>query len=342
MEFCLVTGATGALGPVLIEELLAHGYPVRALGRASSAVDVFPSSVDIHAGDLGDREAIRRAVAGVETVFHLAAKLHIPNPTEQMRAEYQRVNVEGTRVLVEEAQAAGVRRLVFFSTVSVYGPTGRETEGERGRVGERVDEGAVPGPDTVYAETKRRAEEIVLAARNRDGEPLGVVLRMAAVYGPRMKGNYVSLARALAKGRFLPVGNGSNLRTLVYDRDAVRAAILAAGHPAAAGRVYNVSDGNVHSLSEIVAAICEALGKRPPGLSVPLPAARAAAAVVDTAMSLAGRPRRLVAAVDKLVESVAVSSERIQRELGFRPEYDLRRGWRETVTAWKANKADHG
>ena len=242
------------------------------------------------------------------------------------------VSVEGTRVLVEEALAAGVRRLVYFSTVSVYGPTGREP----------VDETASPHPDTTYPETKLRAEEIVLSSRKPDsGDPIGVVLRMAAVYGPRMKGNYATLVEALERGRFLPVGNGSNLRTLVYDRDAVRAAILAAEHPAAAGRVYNVSDGDVHSLNDIVAAICEALGRRPPGLAVPLPAARGAAMLGDAAMAVAGRPRRLVAAVDKLVESVAVSSDRIQRELGFRPEYDLRRGWRETVAAWQKGQINH-
>ena len=217
-------------------------------------------------------------------------------------------------------------------------------DGDRGteRRGEWANEDTVPHPDMIYAETKLRAEEIVLGAENRDGEPLGVVLRMAAVYGPRMKGNYATLARALAKGRFLMVGRGDNVRTLVYDRDAVRAAVLAAQHPLAAGRVYNVSDGTVHSLSEIVAAICEALGRRPPGLAVPLPAARAVAVLADSTMVLAGRPRRFVAAVDKVVESVAVSSDRIQRELGFRPEYDLRHGWQQTVTAWKANKADHG
>jgi UDP-glucose 4-epimerase len=277
-------------------------------------------------GDVADPAALSAAVAGVELVFHLAAKLHMANPTPEMRAEYERVNVGGTRAVVEAAQAAGVRRLVFFSTISVYGPTGPEAP----------DEDSPLHPDTIYAETKLRAEEIALAARvGGSGEPLAVVLRMAAVYGPRMKGNYATLVDALRKGRFVPVGNGGNLRTLIYYRDAVEAAILAGLHPAAGGRIYNVSDGTVHSLREILDAICRALGRPGPRLFIPIPLARLAAATADRAMLLGRRRARFLSAVDKLTESVAVRGDRIQRELGFRPAYDLQRGWRETVNAMK-------
>jgi len=326
---CLVTGATGAVGPGLVGELLGQGYRVRTLARRPVPSLSVDGLVDALWGDLGDRELVARAVSGTDIVFHLAAKLHIPNPSPEMRAEYERVNVEGTRALVEAARAAGVKRLVLFSTVSVYGPTGPEP----------VDETAPPNPDTIYGETKLRAEQVALSATEASsGSPMSVVLRMAAIYGPRMKGNYVSLANALAAGRFVPVGNGANLRTLIHERDAVAAAILAAQHPLAAGRVYNVSDGAIHSLSEIMAAICGALGRRPPRLYVPLSAARLAAAMLDTAMAATGRPRRLLSAVDKFVESVAVRADRIQRELGFRPEYDLQRGWRETLAAMAAER----
>ncbi len=319
----LVTGPSGAVGPVLVNALLREGHRVRVLSRHDAPRDVFQSPIEAIVGDVAGPHSVERAIAGTTTVFHLAAKLHVPNPPEHMRAEYERVNVDGTGVLVEAARAAGVHRLIFFSTVSVYGPTGLVP----------VDETATPHPDTVYAETKLRAEQIVLAAKNVDGEPLGVVLRMAAVYGPRMKGNYLALVNSLAKRRFLPVGNGSNLRTLVYDRDAVRAAILAALHPGAAGRIYNVSDGTVHCLRDIIGAICAALGRRPPRLFVPLHATRLAAALADRVIPITGRSARLLPAVDKFVESAAVRADRIQHELGFRPEYDLKRGWQETVAA---------
>ncbi len=114
-------------------------------------------------------------------------------------------------------------------------------------------------PDTFYAQTKLAAEKIVLNARGADGQPLGTVLRLCAVYGSRIKGNYERLTHALVRHRFIPIGSGLNRRTLVYDKDVGRAAVLAVSHPAAAGphtnpvgvgagRVFNVTDGTFHTL----------------------------------------------------------------------------------------------
>jgi UDP-glucose 4-epimerase len=125
-------------------------------------------------------------------------------------------------------------------------------------------------PDTFYAKTKRAAEQIVLNARDPNGQPLGTVLRLGAVYGSRIKGNYEQLTHALARNRFIPIGDGLNRRTLVYDKDVGRAAALAVFHPAAAGRIFNVTDGKFHTLNEIIESICSALGRKPPWLSLPL------------------------------------------------------------------------
>ena len=250
-ELCLVTGAAGAVGPALVAGILVRGPSVRVLARRPLPEELRDPRVEEMQGDIADRAAVTSATEGISTVFHLAAKLHAENSTADMRAEYERVNVEGTHVVVEAARAAGVRRLVFFSTTSVNGPTGPEP----------VNDDYSLTPETIYADTKLRAEKIAVSAQNYYGEPLSAVLRMAAVYGPRMKGNYVTLANALAKGRFLLVGSGNNLRTIVYDADAVEAAILASRAPIA-GCMYNVGDGSAHSLREIISAISETLGRR--------------------------------------------------------------------------------
>ena len=114
-------------------------------------------------------------------------------------------------------------------------------------------------PDTFYARTKLSAEQIVLNARGADDQPLGTVLRLGAVYGSRIKGNYERLTHALARHRFIPIGSGPNRRTLVYDKDVGRAAALSVTHPAAAGRVFNVTDGEFHTLNEIIESICSFL-----------------------------------------------------------------------------------
>ena len=136
--------------------------------------------------------------------------------------------------------------------------------------------------------------------------------------------------KVLAKGRFIPIGDGENRRTLIYDRDVARAAVLAAGHPAAAGKIFNVSDGQFHTLNEIITVMCMCLGRRCPRISVPVAPVRFAVGVLEDAARLFGRKFPIGrGTIDKYTEDVAVDSQRIRTELGFVPEYDLVKGWRE-------------
>ncbi len=215
-----------------------------------------------------------------------------------------------------------MKRIVLFSTIAVYGPSD-----SRG-----FNEMSPTHPDTFYAQTKRTAEQMVLNAKGAEGQPLGTVLRLGAVYGSRIKGNYERLTHALARHRFIPVGNGLNRRTLVYDKDVGRAAVLALEHPAAAGKIFNVSDGEFHTLNEIIESICSALGRKPPRLSLPIGPVRFAAGIVEDLVRLVGRQAQISrATIEKYTEDIAVDSSRIQTELGFKPQYDLRSGWQETI-----------
>jgi UDP-glucose 4-epimerase len=311
---CLVTGATGAIGPGVVSALAAT-YDVRAFSRRPPESGLFRDPVVSVTGDVSDPAAARRAARGVDVIVHLAALLHIVDPAPSMRAEYDRVNVGGTAAVMEAARAEGVSRVVLLSSVAVYGHG----------TGTLLDEESPPRPETFYGETKLAAEHIALAARRDDGSPLATVLRSAAVYGPRVKGNYQRLVHALARRRFVPIGPGDNLRTVVFEEDLAAAVALAARHQAAAGRIYNVSDGAPHPLREIIAAICVALGRRPPRWHAPIGPVRAmlrAASVID---------RRLPRMLDKYLEEIAVDASRITAELGFRPGAGLVEGWTATV-----------
>jgi UDP-glucose 4-epimerase len=275
-------------------------------------------------GSVTDPDAVREAVQGCMGIIHMAALLHIVNPPPTLRAKYEAVNVGGTRTVLDAAQAAGVQRVVFFSTIAVYG------YGERERK-DILDETSVCQPDTFYGETKLAAEKLVLGAKRSDGAPLATILRMGAIYGSGIKGNYRKLALALVKHRFIPVGRGENRRSLVYDRDVAAATVLALRLEQAAGQVYNVTDNCFHTLAEIIAAICEALGRRPPHVRIPLAVARLAANSADLLFRLAGRRPIVRAAVDKYVEEVMVSGDKIRRELRFVPKYSLAEGWKECV-----------
>jgi len=318
----LITGATGAIGPVVVDALGAT-FDIRTLSRHPPAADLFQVPVTPFVGDVCDTSVVRRAAAGAQAIVHLAALLHIVNPPSTARPEYERVNVDGTAAVVDAATTEGVSRVVLLSTIAVYGH----------RHGVLLDEDSTARPDTLYAETKLAAERIVLNARGVNGRPLATVLRAAAVYGPRVKGNYRRLVHALARHRFVPIGPGDNLRTLVFEDDLAAATMLAATHPDAAGRIYDVSDGHPHALREIITSICAGLGRRPPRWHAPIAPVRAvlrAASIVD---------RRLPAMLDKYLEEVAVDSTRIQRELGFRPKTGLLDGWRATVVEMKRNGA---
>jgi UDP-glucose 4-epimerase len=276
-----------------------------------------PEGVTVHLCDLDDRRALEKIIRGCDIVFHLAAKLHIINPSRADKEEYKKANVNGTRNVVETATSAGAKRLVFFSTINVYGSS------KRGVV---YDEASAANPESSYAQSKAEAESIVL-----NGLPC-VVLRLAAVYGPRMKGNYSRLLKALRQGHFVMIGNGHNRKTLVHLRDVCGAAILAGEHPQAVGRIYNVTDGQVHTLKDIVAVICEALGKKPPRFGLPIGLVRPAFGLLEDGLRLVGRDSPLGrSTVDKLVEDLAVSGDKIRRELGFQPQVDLMSGWQEVV-----------
>lgn len=316
----LVTGASGAIGPAIVAGLVADGWSVRAFVRRHEARALFPDDVDLLVGDLERRSDIVAAVDGVDVVFHLAATLHrdLPSPGPATRALYERVNVDATRALAAAARDGGVTRFVHFSTISVYGATaGGPMQDEQSRV----------HPESLYGETKLRGEAAALDA------PGAVVLRLAAVYGARMKGNYGRLLRAVKRGVAVGIGRGSNRRTLVHERDVVQAAVVCA-RSAPAGSIYNVTDGTVHTVREIVDTIAASLNRQPLRLALPLAPTRIGVGVVEDACRLIRvHPPIRRSMVDKFVEDVAVSGARLQRELGFRPKVSLEQGWRQVVDA---------
>jgi len=313
----LVTGATGVIGPELIRNLVDRGFSVRALYRNRLEPRILPDTVASIRCDITDDNALTDAVKDIDVIYHLAAKLHINEPSNDLYEEYHRINIEGTRKLVRAARSAGVARLVFFSSINVYGGSDPATI---------LNEDSELRPVSWYARTKVEAEKIVLA-----GIP-SVVLRLAAVYGPRMKGNYPRLLNALRRRRFIMVGNGKNRRSLVHVQDVCRAALLAAYHPAALERIYNVTDGEIHSLQEIVEVMRNALGKSGPNISLPANYVRRGVGWFEDVFGLFNRKLPIGrSTIDKLTEDVAVSGDRIKAELGFRPKFDLETGWNQCV-----------
>jgi nucleoside-diphosphate-sugar epimerase len=327
----LVTGATGAIGPATVRALLDAGARVRLFGRFDHLRDnpdrwpMWLPKVDLATGDLTRPDTVTAAMPGIDVVLHLAALLHVVNPPPAHERRYHAINVEGTRHVAEAAAAAGARRLVLASTTAVYGPTGERP----------ASEDTAPAPDSWYAESKLEAERVARAVGRQAGLEV-VILRLSAVYGPRVRGNYRRLLRAMARGRFVSIGRGQNRRSLVADEDVARAFELAARHPAGAGEIFNVADGPAHTVDEILAAMAAAVGRRRPQWYLPAGLARVAAAAADFAGGTVGRRPGLRPSIEKYLEESAVDASRIGTVLGFRPQLDVRAGWWMTAEALRA------
>jgi nucleoside-diphosphate-sugar epimerase len=275
-------------------------------------------------GDVRDQKAVRRAVEGADGVLHLAAIIH---PGMRGLGEVMSVNAGGTRNVVSEASAAGVRRVVLVSSNSVAGlstPLGRPF---------REDD--PPNPYMVYGRSKLAAEEAVLggAGAGRDGRPEGVVLRACWYYGPHQAPRQTRFFGMIRSGRPVLFGSGHNLRSLTYVDHLVHGLLLAATGPEAAGRVYWIADEKPYETIRIYHAIADALG-------VPRPRPRKLPGLVSKGCALADRVLQdaglyvpEVHVAGEMAEDIACSIDRARTELGYRPWVDLDEGMRRSV-AW--------
>jgi len=258
----LVTGASGFIGRALAAELAARGERVRAAMRQPA--DVFSRAVEVVAvSDLTRPVEWRLLLKDIDTVVHLAGIAHGGAETYDA---YDRVNRLATAELAAAASAAGVRRLVFVSSIRAQcGPTSDHP----------LTEADPPSPTDAYGRSKLAAEQAVRAAN----VPF-TILRPAVVYGAGVKGNMARLLRLACSPWPLPFARFANRRSLLARQNLVAAIHFALEAPAALGETYIVADPEPLSLAEIIAAMRAGLARSPRLFSVPPPLiARAAAAL---------------------------------------------------------------
>jgi dihydroflavonol-4-reductase len=268
----LITGATGFVGGHLTELLVGDGWEIRALVRPTSdARRLRELGAELHMGGLADRDAMRRASAGVDVVYHLAA-------VTGLRAEkdFARANAEGTENVVAAVRAADPRpqRLVYLSSYAACGPS----EPGKPRTGRDT-----PGPLTAYGRTKLAGEEAVRPLADAGVE--SVIVRAPPVYGP---GDHAFLPyfRLIRLG-IAPAPAGGELQThMIHVRDLARALLHAADAPPG---TYAVAEPVEHRWGDIVSAMGDALGKRPVRISLPRPLVRSAAALTQGMGELLGK-----------------------------------------------------
>ena len=313
----LVTGATGAVGPALVAELLHQGYRVRVLSRTRPTQPLFPDSVEFLTGDVCDRDTVHTALIDTQLVFHLAALLHVTNPSPELRAEYEHVNVDATRIVAEEAARAKTQRMVYFSTVKVYGVQSAEPIPETHSV----------NPETDYAITKLNGERAALDHMDT------TILRLSPIYGARLRGSWRYLVTAIKKGVFLPVGSLQNVRSLTHVDDASKAALIVANHPLSANQAYNLVAHESITMEVILDAIYAAFDKRRPRIIIPTPLVHTGVGLLEFGLGMVGKRSPLTQdSIVQLTQSETYSGAKL-RALGFQPQISLEEGWRQTVDA---------
>jgi len=264
-----VTGAAGFIGRAFCKRAALNGRVVRSFTRASQ-----DDRRDNVAADLARVETaeLAQALAGVTTVVHLAGRAHVRGETAAtFDAVYRDANELATRRLAEASAAAGVRRLIFASTVKVNGEA--TLRGRPFRVGD------APAPHDAYARSKAAAEAALFDIAARASLEI-VVLRLPLVYGPGARGNFRSLVDAVRNRRLLPIGAIDNRRSLLGLEnllDALDATIDARS----VDGVHFVADADSVSTKTLVRAIAGALRVEPRIVSIPVPLLRIAGALAD-------------------------------------------------------------
>ncbi|MBQ26651.1 MAG: hypothetical protein CMH81_00700 [Nitrospiraceae bacterium] len=305
----LVTGAGGFIGGNLVEALLQMGCSVRVLVRDNSSQRTWPQDVEVAVGKLQDFNSINKAMLGSDTVFHLAGKGHEMFDMEDLDNTYHKVNVDGTRNVIESAVQCGIKRFVFFSSVKTMGEDTSEC----------FSESSTGQPVTRYGKSKLDAEELVIDYGRRAGLHT-VCLRLPLVYGAGNAGNLLRMIDAIDRGLFPPFPDVKNLRSMVHVSNVVEAAILAATTARADGQRYIVTDGVPYSTRELYEWICIGLGKQVPVWHIPIGTLKILGLVGDL-VGYVQRKRCIFdsLAIDKLIGSAWYSSDRISSELGYNP-----------------------
>jgi nucleoside-diphosphate-sugar epimerase len=311
----LVTGATGFVGRFLCNRLLAEGLSVRGTLLASENPSSLAAGVEPVGVEPLEADTLWcHALEGVDTIIHLAARVHIMNNTlADPLTEFRRVNVEGTAQLAREASKVGVKRLVFISSIKV---NGEETTTP-------YTQDSPPNPSDPYGISKWEAEQSLRKIEAETGLEV-VIVRPPLVYGPEVKANFLNMMKFISRGLPLPLASITNSRSLIYVGNLVDALAICTTHPDAAGKTYLVSDGDNVSTPELIRRTASALGVSAQLLPFSV-----------TLMKLAGKLTGKSNDVNRLTGSLTVDSGKIRRELGWMPPFTMDEGLRLTAIWFK-------
>ena len=302
----LVTGATGFVGRTLVST--AVQLHVRAAVRCSPVPALCADQVVI--GNIDAQTDWSQALTGIDCVVHLAARVHVMNPSAGDRIEYERTNAHGTERLAHAAAAAGVKRFIYLSSIKVNG------ESTQDRAFRAAD---LPQPRDAYAQSKLQAERLLAPIEAASGMSVAVV-RAPLVYGPGVRANFLRLLSLAHSGLPIPLAGIGNVRSMVsvWNLCDLICTLLCRERPAHG--VFLVADGEDVSTAELIRRMANFMQRPARLIAVP-------AWAVRTIAILTGRH----AEVSKLCASLAVDISETRARLNWSPPITLDAGLERTV-----------
>jgi nucleoside-diphosphate-sugar epimerase len=305
----LITGATGFVGQSLSRIMEDRGLPFRPTSR-------LPRPDHWTVGSITAQTDWGHPLAGIDTVIHLAARVHVMQETaSDPLADFRAMNVDATLNLARQAADAGVRRFVFASSIKVNGESTPE--------GESFSADDPPRPLDAYGRSKAEAEQALLAFGKESGLEI-VIVRPPLVYGPGVGANFALLLRLAGSGAPSLFGACDNRRSLVYVDNLCDLLLTAAVHPAAAGQIFLASDGEDLSTRALFEELARLQGRR--ALSLPIPPS-----LLKTLAKTLGK----TSITDRLLKNLQVDIGKTRVLLDWVPPYSVADGLQQTVARRK-------
>lgn len=297
MNRILVTGANGFIGGHLCRYLGSRGHGVRAAFR--QPMPDWDLCEQIAVGEIDGDTDWGAALAGMDTVVHLAARVHVMEESAaDPLAAFRRVNLAGSSSLARQAAEAGVKRLIYLSSVKV---NGERTHGAPFKADDP------PGPEDPYGISKWEAEQALLRIAAQTGLEL-VILRPVLVYGAGVKGNLARLTAIISRGLPLPLAGIANRRSLLSIQNLLDFTGCCIDHPDAAGEIFLLADGEDLSTPELIRKLAKAMGRQ--ARLFPLPV---------ILLRLAGKLTGRSSMVARLTEDLQVDLTKNRERLGWVP-----------------------